>query len=166
MRALVLQQPWDFYGVYAVYSQLLLLRVSISTVHLSAAELFLYPIWEFQWIKSTEFCKVNRKTDKTAGRFCFLPITMVTPLYLHFSQSFVALIPLQVKTQKEIQKSLQSSASILVLFLLFALLKTAIFLMEFAILVSKLSRLLHILNMTRNVLVRTKTHFQESKYYK
>ena len=91
---------------------------------------------------------------------------MVTPLYLHFSQSFVALIPLQVKTQKEIQKSLQSSASILVLFLLFALLKTAIFLMEFAILVSKLSRLLHILNMTRNVLVRTKTHFQESKYYK
>lgn len=71
MRALVLQQPWHFYGVYAVYSQLLLLQVSISTVHLTVGEFFLYPIWEFQWIKSSEFCKVNRKTDKTSGRFCF-----------------------------------------------------------------------------------------------
>lgn len=57
---------------------------------------------------------------------------------------------------------MQFSASILVLFLLFALLKTAIFLMQFPI----SYRLLHILNMTRNVPVRTKTHFQESKYYK
>ena len=166
MRALALQQPWDFYGVYAVYSQLLLLQVSISTVHLSATELFLYPIWDFQWIKSTEFCKVNRKTDKTAARFCFVPITLVTPFVFALQCLFIALTTLQVKTQKEIQKSMQSSASILVLFLLFTLLKTAIFVMQFLILVSKLSRLLHILNMTRNVPVRTKTHFQESKYYK
>ena len=80
------------------------------------------------------------------------------------SVSFITLAPPQVKTQKERQKFLQSSSSILVLFLFFVLLKTAIFLMQFPILVSKLS-LLHILNMKRNIPVRTRTHFQESAKY-
>lgn len=132
MRALVLQQQWDFYGVYAVYSQLLLLQVSISTVHLSVVEFFWYPIWEFQWIKSTEFCKVNRKTDKTAGRFCFVPITMVTPFVFALQCHLSPLSHCKLKPpKKEIQKSMQFSVSILVLFLLFALLTTAIFLMQF-----------------------------------
>ena len=167
MRALVLQQPWDFYGVYAVYSQLLLLQVSISTVHLSATELFLYPIWEFQWIKSTEFCKVNRKTDKTAARFCFVPITLVTPFVFALQCHLSPLSHCKLKPPKKRDTKIHAVLGVDISTVsLICLIEDCNIPHAISNLVSKLSRLLHILNKTRNVPVRTKTHFQESKYYK